>query len=72
LLADLKIGKFLEKTVKRNAVSGGANGAALNAVMAASLAEMVTNLTVGKKGHEAVEKQMKEILAMASKLKKSG
>jgi formiminotetrahydrofolate cyclodeaminase len=70
LLADLKIGKFLEKTAKGTAVPGGGSVAALNAALAASLVEMVTNLTLGKKGYEAAEKQMKEISATASKLRK--
>jgi formiminotetrahydrofolate cyclodeaminase len=43
--------------------------AALNAALAASLTEMVANLTVGKKGYEAVEEEMKALAGMASQLR---
>jgi len=44
--------------------------AALNAALAASLTEMVANLTIGKKGYEAAEKDMREIAARTSEFRK--
>ena len=60
-LADLSIKEFLAKTASGSPVPGGGSIAALSAATAASLAEMVANLTIGKKGFEATEEQMKDI-----------
>jgi formiminotetrahydrofolate cyclodeaminase len=70
LLSNLKITKFLEKTAAGTAVPGGGSIAALNAAISASLSEMVANLTIGKKGYEAAQKEMKAITATALKLRK--
>ncbi|MEA3436257.1 MAG: cyclodeaminase/cyclohydrolase family protein [Thermodesulfobacteriota bacterium] len=60
-LADLSIKEFLAKTASDSPVPGGGSVAALSAAIAAGLAEMVANLTIGKKGYEATEEQMKDI-----------
>ena len=60
-LADLSIKEFLAKTASGSPVPGGGSIAALSAAIAASLSEMVANLTIGKKGYEEKEKQMKVI-----------
>jgi len=70
LLDTLKLTKFLEKIAAGTAAPGGGSVAALNAALSASLTEMVANLTVGKKGYEAAEKDMREIAARASELRK--
>lgn len=70
MLGTLKITKFLEKISAGTAVPGGGSVAALNAALAAGLTEMVANLTVGKKGYEAVQKDMREIAAKASGFRK--
>ena len=70
MLGNLKITKLLEKTAEGTAVPGGGSIAALNAAISASLSEMVANLTIGKKGYEAVEKEMKTITAAALNLRK--
>ena len=49
---------------------GGGCTAALNAALAASLTEMVANLTIGRKEFEAVEDEMKEIAQTAADLSK--
>jgi formiminotetrahydrofolate cyclodeaminase len=61
LLANLKITEYLEKAAAGTAVPGGGSVAALNASLAAGLTEMVANLTIGKKGYEAFEEEMKDI-----------
>jgi formiminotetrahydrofolate cyclodeaminase len=66
MLADLTIKQYLEKTASNTAVPGGGSGAALSAAVAASLVEMVAKLTIGKKGFEEVEAQMKKIAKRAS------
>ena len=60
-LADLSIKEFLAKTASGSPVPGGGSVAALSAAIAAGLSEMVANLTIGKKGYEATEEQMKGI-----------
>ena len=69
MLADLKITEYLEKAAAGTAVPGGGSVAALNAALAAGLTEMVANLTIGKKGYEAVEEEMKDIAGKATELR---
>jgi formiminotetrahydrofolate cyclodeaminase len=74
MLADLSIKEFLAKTASNLPVPGGGSVAALSASIAASLSEMVANLTIGKKGFEAQEDDMqriaKEALGFRNKLVK--
>ena len=49
---------------------GGGCTAALNAALAASLTEMVANLTIGRKEFQSVEDDMQEIAHAASDLRK--
>jgi len=65
-LEDLSIREFLAKTASGSPVPGGGSVAALSAAIAASLAEMVANLTIGKKGFEAKEEQMNDIVEAAA------
>ena len=60
----------MDKTAEGTAVPGGGSIAALSAALSASLSEMVANLTIGKKGYDAVQKEMKDITAAASKIRK--
>jgi formiminotetrahydrofolate cyclodeaminase len=69
LLANLKITEYLEKAAAGTAVPGGGSVAALNAALAAGLTEMVANLTIGKKGYEAVAEEMKDIAGKATELR---
>jgi len=63
LLTDLTIKDFLKKTASNSPVPGGGSIAALSGAISASLLEMVANLTIGKKGYEEFEEEMKEISA---------
>lgn len=60
MLTNQKITDFLEKTASGTPVPGGGSVSALSAALGAGLTEMVANLTVGKKGYEAVEGEMTE------------
>lgn len=66
MLANLSIQAFLEKTAAAEPVPGGGSMSALSAAVAASLTEMVANLTVGKKGYEAVSEDMAAIAQKAA------
>ena len=61
MLADLTIKDFLKKTASNSPVPGGGSIAALSGAISASLLEMVASLTIGKKGYEEFEEEMKEI-----------
>ena len=69
MLANLKITEYLEKAAAGTAVPGGGSVAALNASLAAGLTEMVANLTIGKKGYEAVADEMHEIAGRTAELR---
>lgn len=70
MLKDLTIIEFLEQTASAEPLPGGGCTAALNAALAASLTEMVANLTIGRKEFQAVEAEMKKIAQTAADLRK--
>ncbi len=69
MLADNTINDYLNKLAAGTAVPGGGSVAALNGALAASLTEMVANLTIGKKGYETVEDDMKTLADKAAQLR---
>ena len=69
MLKDNTVTEYLEKTASGEPVPGGGSIAALNAAAAASLTEMVANLTIGKKEYASVEAEMRDIARTASKLR---
>ncbi|MCP4625415.1 MAG: cyclodeaminase/cyclohydrolase family protein [bacterium] len=69
MLTNQKITDFLQKTASGTPVPGGGSVSALSAALGAGLTEMVANLTVGKKGYEAVESEMKDIAATVQGLR---
>ncbi len=69
MLSDLSVKDLLNKTASSSPVPGGGSIAALSASIAAALSEMVANLTIGKKGFENVEPEMKKIAAESSRLR---
>jgi len=69
LLKDLTITEFLQKTASADPLPGGGCTAALSAALAASLVEMVANLTIGRKEFQAVENEMKKIAQTAADLR---
>ena len=70
MLKDLTITEFLEQTASAEPLPGGGCTAALSAALAASLTEMVANLTIGRKEFQAVEDEMKKIAQTAANLRK--
>lgn len=69
MLADLKITNYLQELAAGTAAPGGGSVAALNAALAAGLAEMVANLTIGKKGYDTFQEEMREIARQAAALR---
>lgn len=60
-LAELTVKGFLDKTASNEPVPGGGSISALNGAIASALAEMVANLTIGRKKYMEVEDLMKEL-----------
>jgi formiminotetrahydrofolate cyclodeaminase len=71
MLVDLTLKGFLDKTAGSDPVPGGGSISALNGAIAAALAEMVANLTIGKKKYEDKQALMEKIAAEAAGLQKS-
>ncbi len=62
-LQDLTLKQFLEKTAGNEPVPGGGSVSALHGALATALAEMLANLTIGKKKYADVEEEMKKAAA---------
>lgn len=69
MLADLSVTDYLARTASGDPVPGGGSAAALNAALAAGLIEMVARLTVGRKGFEAVDAEMRAVADRAAALR---
>lgn len=70
MLAELSIQALLEKTASAEPVPGGGSMSALSGAIAASLTEMVANLTIGRKAYEAVSEEMQSLAAEAAAARK--
>ncbi len=68
MLANLKITEFIDQVGGDTAVPGGGSVAALSGALAAGLARMVANLTVGREKYAVVEPEMKAIVKEAAEL----
>lgn len=65
----LSVTRFLDELAGAGATPGGGSAAAIMGAMGAALVSMVANLTIGKKGYEAVEPQMRTLLAESEALR---
>jgi glutamate formiminotransferase / formiminotetrahydrofolate cyclodeaminase len=68
-LVDRTVTDFVDECSMDSPAPGGGSVAALSGALGAALANMVANLTVGKKGYEAVFEEMKQVAAEAQSLK---
>jgi len=60
--ATLNTARFLDELASGAPTPGGGGAAAVMGAMGAALISMVANLTIGKKGYEAVEEDMRALL----------
>jgi formiminotetrahydrofolate cyclodeaminase len=60
---------FLDELAGSAPTPGGGSAAAIMGAMGAALISMVCNVTIGKKGHEAVESEMKSVRDESEKLR---
>lgn len=68
-LVEQRVIDFVAATASKEPTPGGGAIAALTAATGAALAEMVANLTFGKKGYEAVQPEMEELQAKAEAIR---
>lgn len=68
-MKNMKLTEFVQETASNAPVPGGGSIAAVSGSLSAALAEMVANLTVGKKKYAEVEEEMKEIQQKAKKIR---
>ncbi len=69
MYSDLTVQQFLDALASKEPVPGGGSGAALAGALGAALVSMVCNLTIGKKGYEAVDREMRDLLAQSEAIR---
>lgn len=69
-MKDWSLEQFCAVTASNEPAPGGGSVAALAGALAASLAEMVAQLTLAKKGYEAVTGEMQDVIPKAAQLRK--
>ena len=62
MLIDKKVKDFLSETASSSPAPGGGSGSALSGALGTALAEMVINLTVGKKKYAEVSAELADLL----------
>ena len=65
MIEDKSVRVFLTELASKASTPGGGSAAAIMGAMGAALVSMVCNLTIGKKGYESVDPELKAILARA-------
>ena len=68
-IKDKSVKEFLDNVGSKNPTPGGGSVSAVSGAIAASLVEMVCNLTIGKKNFEKVQSEVEEIKGKATNLK---
>jgi glutamate formiminotransferase/formiminotetrahydrofolate cyclodeaminase len=68
-LVEMKANDFVNEVSRDTPAPGGGSIAAFAGSLGAALASMVSNLTIGKKGYESVEQDLKKLAEKAQDLK---
>ena len=69
MITQTSVDDFLERLASGNATPGGGSAAAVMGAMGAALVSMVCNVTIGKKGYEAVEPELWAVRAQSESLR---
>lgn len=70
MVTQSSVEKFLDDLSSGNPTPGGGSAAAIMGAMGAALVSMVCNVTIGKKGYEGVEAEMRAILHDSEKVRR--
>ena len=69
MIKDQPVQVFLDELASKASTPGGGSAAAIMGAMGAALASMVCNLTIGKKGYEGVDAEMRALLEQSETLR---
>jgi formiminotetrahydrofolate cyclodeaminase len=69
MITQRSVSTFLDELASGAPTPGGGSAAAIMGAMGAALVSMVCNVTIGKKGHEAIESEMKSVRDESEKLR---
>jgi formiminotetrahydrofolate cyclodeaminase len=70
MITQSSVENFLDDLASGTPTPGGGSAAAIMGAMGAALVSMVCNVTIGKKGYEGVEHEMKAVLADSERLRR--
>jgi formiminotetrahydrofolate cyclodeaminase len=70
MITDSTVEQFLDDLASGKPTPGGGSAAAIMGAMGAALISMVCNVTIGKKGYEGVEAEMRAILHESEKVRR--
>src|SRR5579862_7085920 len=70
MMIENSVEKFLDDLASGNPTPGGGSAAAVMGAMGAALVSMVCNVTIGKKGYEGVEGEMRDILQQSERVRR--
>ncbi len=69
MITDQSLDEFLTRLASASPTPGGGSAAAIMGAMGAALVSMVCDVTIGKKGYESVEGEIRAVLAEAERLR---
>ncbi|HME38343.1 MAG TPA: cyclodeaminase/cyclohydrolase family protein [Steroidobacteraceae bacterium] len=70
MVTQASVEKFLDDLASGNPTPGGGSAAAIMGAMGAALVSMVCNVTIGKKGYEGVEAEMKAVRSESERVRR--
>ena len=70
MMTQSSVEKFLDDLASGKPTPGGGSAAAIVGAMGAALVSMVCNVTIGKKGYEAVEAEMRSVLSESERVRR--
>src|SRR5271154_33925 len=69
MITQASVETFLDELASGRPTPGGGSAAAIMGAMGAALVSMVCNVTIGKKGYEAAEAEIRAVLAQSEVLR---
>jgi methenyltetrahydrofolate cyclohydrolase len=70
MMTQSSVEEFLDDLASGNPTPGGGSAAAIMGAMGAALVSMVCNVTIGKKGYETVEAEMRSVLSESERVRR--
>jgi methenyltetrahydrofolate cyclohydrolase len=70
MMTQSSVEKFLDDLASGSPTPGGGSAAAIMGAMGAALVSMVCNVTIGKKGYEGVEAEMRSVLSESERVRR--